>query len=191
MDPNLVSFLKYTKNDVDCQKDAELMAIRIVVDLNTVTPFKKSIRLLDRTGTERITLKGFSGYDLRGLLGPKGLLRKYYPNNTPAEYTAALRLYFSTLRSLFRTEWDDPGTYIIATNRGISAFLKLLKSILKTQKGQLTAASVKQYLSPLQNGWPTWEFEKLKQTFVGSQGWKDFHRQLVDVIRKKYPNFTE
>jgi DGQHR domain-containing protein len=137
MDPNLVSYLKYTSDDVPCQRDSELMAIRIVVDLNKATPFKKAIRLLDRTGKEKITLKGFSGYDLRGLLGPKGLLRQYYPNNTPAAYTQALRLYFSILCSLFKTEWQDPNTYIVATNRGLSAFLKLLKSILRTHKGPL------------------------------------------------------
>jgi len=119
------------------------------------------------------------------------LLRKYYPNNSPAEYTQALRLYFSTLRSLFKTEWDNPGTYIIATNRGLSAFLKLLKSILKTHKGTLTPEIVKKYLSPLESGWETWEFDKLKQTYVGSQGWKDFHRKLVAVIKKAHPNFKE
>jgi DGQHR domain-containing protein len=191
MDANLVSYLKYTPIDSECQRDSELMAIRIVVDLNKQTPFKKSIRLLDRAGSEKITLKGFSGYDLRGLLGPKGLLRTYYPNNTPEEYERALRLYFSSLRSLFRKEWDRPDTYIIATNRGISAFLKLLKSILKAHKQQLTPAVVKMYLSPLKGGWKTWEFDKLKQTFVGSQGWKEFHRQLVATIRKSHANFKE
>jgi len=40
MDPNLVSFLKHTNDDAACQKDSELMAIRIVVDLNDSTPFK-------------------------------------------------------------------------------------------------------------------------------------------------------
>jgi DGQHR domain-containing protein len=191
MDPNLVSYLKYTEIDSDCQKENELMAIRIVVDLNRTTPFKKSIRLLDRVGSEKITLKGFSGYDLRGLLGPKGLLRKYYPNNTPAEYILALRLYFSTLRSLFKTEWSNPDIYIIATNRGISAFLKLLKSILKTHKGPLTPDVVKRYLSPLSSGWTTWEYKKLKETYVGSQGWKEFHRKLVATIRRSHPNFKE
>jgi DNA sulfur modification protein DndB len=191
MDPNLVSYLKYTQDDAECQRDSELMAIRIVVDLNRLTPFKKSIRLLDRSGKERLTLKGFSGYDLRGLLGPQGLLRKYYPNNTPAEYTQALRMYFSTLRSLLKTEWDNPSTYIIATNRGISAFLKLLKSILKSHKGPLTEAVARRYLAPLKSGWRTWEFDKLKETYVGSQGWKEFHRQLVAVIKKSYPHFKE
>lgn len=191
MDPNLVSYLRYTRSDADCQKDSELMAIRIVVDLNQLTPFKKSIRLLDRHGTEKITLKGFSGYDLRGLLGPKGLLRKYYPGNTPDEYVQVLRLYFSTLRTLLKKEWDSPDKYIIATNRGVSAFLKLLKSILKTQNGPLSSAVVRSYLSPLKKEWKTWELEKLKKTYVGSQGWKDFHRDLVAAIRKHQPSFKE
>jgi DNA sulfur modification protein DndB len=191
MDPNLVSFLKYTRDDAECQRDNELMAIRIVVDLNRTTPFKRAIRLLDRAGKERVTLKGFSGYDLRGLLGPKGLLRRHYPNNTPEEYTQALRLYFSTLRSLFRKQWDNPEKYIIATNRGISAFLKLLKSLLKTHRGPLTEDVIKKYLSPLQRGWKTWEYEKLKETFVGSQGWKEFHRKLVAIIRRTHRDFKE
>jgi DGQHR domain-containing protein len=189
MDPNLVSYLKYTPNDAECQRDSELMAIRIVVEMNKSSPFKKSIRLLDRAGREKITLKGFSGYDLRGLLGPKGLLRRQYPNNAPSEYIQALRLYFSTLRTLFKDEWDDPDTYIIATNRGISAFLKLLMSILKTEEKPLTHAMVRDYLTPLKDGWKTWEFRRLRETFVGSQGWTEFHRKLVAVIEKSHPGF--
>lgn len=193
MDPNLVSYLKYTDDDVACQRDNELMAIRIVVDLNRTTPFKNAIRLLD-IGKQTITLKGFSGYDLRGLLGSRGLLRKYYPANTPDEYLRVLRMYFSIIRSTFRKEWQDPDKYIIATNRGISAFLKLLKSTLKTEKAQLTVQTLKNYLGPLKSHWKTWEFQKLRQkymAYVGSQGWKDFHRELVKTIRRDYPNFKE
>lgn len=76
-------------------------------------------------------------------------------------------------------------------NRGVSALLKLMESILKTHKGPLTTTEVKKYLSPLKAGWKTWEFEKLRETFVGSQGWKDFHRKPVAVIRKAHPNFKE
>ncbi len=131
MDPNLVSYLKYTTDDEACQRESELMAIRVVVELNKTTPFKKAVRLLD-VEEQRVTLKGFSGYDLRGLLAPRGLLRKHYPANRPDEYVNALRTYFSTVRSLFKKEWDDPKKYIIGTNRGISALLKLLRSILPT-----------------------------------------------------------
>ncbi len=194
MDPNLVSYLKYTTNDAECQRDSELMAIRIVVDLDRTSPFKKAIRLLDIAGREKITLKGFSGYDLRTMLGPRGLLRKYYPSNKLEEHVQVLRVYFSTIRSLFKRQWRNPDRYIIATNRGISAFLKLLKSILKTHKAPITQEVVKQYLQPLKTGWKTWEFAKLKSryvAYVGSQGWKDFHRELVKTVRKKYPSFKE
>lgn len=191
MDPNLVAYLQYTANNAECQNDNRLMAIRIVVDLNRTTPFKKAIRLLDIGGGEKITLKGFSGYDLRGLLGPRGLLRKYHPNNTPEEYIQVLRMYFSIIRSLFKKEWDAPEKYIIATNRPISAFLKLLKSILKTNEGPITPEVVKKYLQPLKSGWKTWEYAKFKKTYVGSQGWKDFHRDLVKVIKRTHPNFRE
>ncbi len=75
MDPNLVAYLRYTTDLIECQRDGSLMAIRVVVDLNDRTPFKGSIRLLD-VGEQSITLKGFAGYDLKGLLGNRGLLRK-------------------------------------------------------------------------------------------------------------------
>ncbi len=190
MDPNLVAYLKYTPDDALCRADSELMAIRIAVDLNRSTPFKKAIKLLD-VGTQKITLKGFSGYDLKGLIGPKGLLRKYYPANSPSEFVQTLRIYFSSIKSTFKKEWADSDKYIIATNRGISAFLKLLKSILKTEKGPLAQKKVRDYLKALDNHWSTWEFEKLKSAYVGSQGWKEFHRDLVSAVRKKYPAFKE
>ena len=112
-----------------CQKDNELMAIKIVYELNRTTPFKKKIRLLD-VGKERITLKGFAGYDLKGLIGERGLLRKHYDHNSN-EYIKLLRIYFNILKSTFPEQWNDPEKYIIFTNKGISAFLKLLNLFLK------------------------------------------------------------
>ena len=75
MDPNLVAYLKLTDDEAACQKDSELMAIRVVFELNRTTPFQKKIRFLD-IGDQKITLKGFAGYDLKGLLGERGLLRR-------------------------------------------------------------------------------------------------------------------
>ncbi len=142
------------------------MAIRVVVDLNDRTPFKGSIRLLD-VGEQSITLKGFAGYDLKGLLGSRGLLRKCYPNNDPGEFLQVLRTYFSTIRSLFREEWDHPGIYIVATNRGISAFLKLLRSMLKTERKPLTHAEFKKYLSALKTGIKTWKLSDSEENVCG------------------------
>jgi DGQHR domain-containing protein len=190
MDPNLVAYLRYTPDLGECQKDSSLMAIRIVVDLNDETPFKGSIRLLD-VGAQFITLKNFAGYDLKGLLGARGQLRKYYPKNDPDEFRQVLRTYFSTIRSLFPGEWRDPDTYIVSSNRGISAFLKLLRSMLKTEKKPLDHSDFKKYLSALKAGTKTWKFADLKKTYVGSQGWAELHRDLVSAIRRKYPNFKK
>ncbi len=192
MDPNLVAYLKYTDDEAECQKDNELMAIKIVVQLNKTSPFKNKVRLLDVRRGEKITLKGFSGYDLKGLLGPRGLLRKYYPNESK-EYIGALGLYFGVLKSLFKEQWEQPERYIIFTNRGISAFLKLSRSILKTCQSHLTKQIVLKYLQPLKDrrSDSDWETNKLRSAYVGAKGWKDFHRDLVSTIRAVYPDFQE
>jgi hypothetical protein len=165
------------------------MAIKIVVELNKISPFKKKIRLLD-VGDQRITLKGFSGYDLQGLIGPKGELRKLYPLNRSNEFIRVLRVYYSTIESTFSVEWANPDKYIVATNRGISAFSKLLKSILRIEKQKLDSPTVKKYLDALKEGWKgTWETQLLKASYVGSQGWKRLYLDMLVAIKKKYPNF--
>jgi len=192
VDANLVAFLKHTYDEKQCQEDNELMAIRVVVELNRTTPFKNKIKLLD-FGDQKITLKGFSGYDLKGLLGPRGLLRKHYRSNQSSEYIGALRTYFGVLRSLFPKQWEDPDKYIIFTNRGVSAFLKLLKSILKTTRAPIDEKSVRKYLLVLQENRKDkhWETKGLKSSYIGAKGWRDFHRDLIKTIRSKYRNFKE
>ncbi|MEW6239605.1 MAG: DGQHR domain-containing protein [Chloroflexota bacterium] len=190
MDPNLVAYLKLTHDEVECQKDNELMAIKIVFELNHITPFKKKIRLLDK-GNEKITLKNFAGPDLKSLIGERGLLRKYYSHQSD-KYIAVLRMYFSILKSIFPNEWNDPDKYIMFTNRGISAFLKLLRSMLKTEEAPLTRPVITKYLTALENGWVgSWETKLLQSSYVGTQGRNDFHRDLVKAIQKKYPKFIQ
>lgn len=191
VDANLVAFLKHTYDEQQCQKDNELMAIRVVVELNRTTPFKNKIKLLD-FGDRKITLKGFSGYDLKRLLGPRGLLRQHHQNNSKA-YIGAMRTYFGVLRSLFPKQWEYPDKHIIFTNRGVSAFLKLLKSILKTTRAPIDEKTVKKYLLVLKENRKDkdWEIKRLKSSYIGAKGWKDFHRDLVKTIQSKYPNFKE
>ena len=194
VDPNLVAYLKYTDDEKECQADHKLMAIKVVVELSRTSPFKKRIRLLDvRTPGEVITLTGFSGYDLRGLLGKRGLLRKHYPSNTSAQYLKALRLYFSVLKKLFPKQWTDPKKYIMFTNRGISAFLKLLKSILRTCDSPLSKEIVEKYLQSLKDHKTDadWVTADLGSAYIGSKGWKNFHRDLVATIRQDCPDFKE
>lgn len=187
MDANLVAYLKYTDSETECRRDPELMAINIVVKLNEISPFKNRIRLLDLVKGEHITLKGLSGYDLRILVGPRGTLRKYYPNNKSEEYVKVLKLYFSVISSIFMKEWNDPEKFIIATNRGITAFLKLLRQLLITTKGNLNKENVKKYISPLKDF--NWLTKDLKGVYVGTAGWRRFYDDLAEIIRKEHPKF--
>ncbi len=191
VDANLVAFLRYTNDEKICKQNPDLMAIKIVVELNKTSPFKDSIRMLD-VGNQRLTLKGLSGYDLKGLVSPNGLLRMYYKANTSKRYVRVLRTYFGLVKAQFPHEWDDPDKYITATNRGISAFFKLMRSILKTEKKRLTKRVVEKYIKALRLKWPSsWETAKLQASYVGSQGWKRFHRDMVKAIQKKYKTFQE
>jgi hypothetical protein len=70
-------------------------------------------------GKQTMTLKGLSGYDLKGLVGPKGALRAAFPTNLPSDFVTYLSTYFSLIRNTFKPEWDDPKKYILATNRGL------------------------------------------------------------------------
>jgi DGQHR domain-containing protein len=191
VDPSLVSFLRYSENENKCQKNPDLMAIKIAVELNKRPPFKNAIRLWD-FGPQTITLKGISGYDLKGMVGENGSLRRYYPNKSAA-YVGALKMYFSAIEGCFETEWKNPKTYIIATNRGIAAFLKLLKSILKNEGKCLDEATIRKYLQIIKNHWVkrTWITSKLDTSYTASQGWKQFHRDLVRTIRQEKPGFRE
>jgi hypothetical protein len=167
------------------------MAIKVAVELNKRPPFKNAIRLWD-VGPQKITLKGISGYDLKGMVGPNGVLQRHYPN-TSAAYVGVLRIYFGCISDLFADEWSNPQTYIIATNRGISAFLKLLKPIHKTEQQRLTEAVAQKYLSVVKIHWikRTWVSSKLHTSYTASQGWKQFHRDLVKTVRKRFPKFEE
>ena len=186
-----MAYLKYTPDENECQKDSELMAIKVVVELNKTTPFKDKIRLLD-IGDQIITLKGFAGYDLKGLFSKRGLLRRYYNHNS-SEYVRILRMYFNQLKVLFPKQWDNPNKYIIFTNRGISAFIKLLKSILRTKKVKIDHEDIKAYLQPLRDKYDDeyWITTSLSNSYIGSKGWKDFHRDLVKVIKEKFQDFVE
>jgi DGQHR domain-containing protein len=191
VDPSLVSFLRYTDNERSCQKNSDLMAIKIAVELNKKVPFKGAIRLWDY-GQQKITLKGLSGYDLKGMVGQNGVLHRYYPQKSEA-YVGILRMYFSAISGLFENEWKDPKTYIIATNRGVTAFLKLLKSIHKNEQKRADEGIVKGYLSIVKDNWikGTWETSKLDTSYSASQGWKQFHRDLIKTIQKKKAGFRE
>jgi DGQHR domain-containing protein len=190
VDPNLVAYLRYTDDEKICQQVADLMAIKIVIELNKLSPFKDQIRLFD-FGKQRLTLKGLSGYDLRGLVGPKGSLRRLYPMNRSAKYILVLRKYFSVISRQFNKEWNDPENYIIATNRGITAFFKLLRSILNFENRTLTRPITTKYISALAKNWSgSWETAKLKKSYVGSQGWKQFQLDMIYAIQKRHKTFV-
>jgi hypothetical protein len=102
-------------------------------------------------------------------------------------------MYFSTLRDVLTPEWDAPDKYILATNRGVTAFLKLLKSIHKNEQKRVDPTIARKYLAIVRDHWikRTWETSKLDTSYSASQGWKQFHRDLIRSVQKKIRTFQE
>jgi len=73
---------------------------------------------------------------------------------------------------------------------GLSAMLKLLRSILKHHGGRLDAAAVLKYLKPLRKAWTDkqWKEENMK-SFVGNKGWSALHSLFVGHVRNEMPDF--
>lgn len=199
LDPNLLAHLSYTDDEIKCQNDSKLMAIKIVMKLNEIPPFKNRIRYLE-TGDEIITLKGFSAYDLRSLISDQGSLRRFTRNNSSSKYIEVISGYFSVVSSIFKKEWQDPTKYIISTNRGITAFLKLFKPLLNSIKFKMPAdfndfkktktqfmGECKGYLKSLKGF--NFETAHLKGQYMGGAGWKKFYEDLEKCIKRDHPKF--
>jgi DGQHR domain-containing protein len=183
MDPNLVAYLEYVDEEEKCREDSKLMAIKIVVKLSEMSPFKGGIRLYDM-GEEPITLKGFAGYTLKSLVGKKGLMRKYFGNNS-SEYAKAIRQFFSVLKSIIgNRKWED-----ICSNRVISALLMLIHSNLATLKRKYEIDDLRKYLAPLKG----FDFSKkaMKGKYIGTSGWKKLHSEMVKSISAQYKEFKK
>lgn len=56
---------------------------------------------------------------------------------------------------------------------------------------KLDKNSIKKYSSASNNNIKKCDIESLKKSYVGSQGWKEFHRDLIKAIKKEYKNFEE
>jgi DGQHR domain-containing protein len=190
VDANLRAMLRYTDDERTCKKNPELMAIKIGIELNKKPPFEDAIKTFD-VGSQVLTLKGISGYDLKSLIAEAGLLKKYYPSNSSAVYLKVLRTYFKLVRNLLPSEWDDPKVYIVATNRGFTAFLKLLRSMLRTEQKKLSVTVMRRYLGALKDNFGTWKTTERKKAYVGSQGWSQFHEDMLLAIRTEYPEFDK
>jgi DGQHR domain-containing protein len=188
VDANLRAMLRYTDDERICKKNPELMAIKLGIELNKKPPFEDAIKTFD-VGPQILTLKGISGYDLKSLIAENGLLKKYYPSNSSRVYLKLVRRYFKIIRSLLPSEWNDPKVYIVATNRGFTAFLKLLRSMLRAEKKKLSVAVMRRYLRALKRNFGTWKTSERKKAYVGSQGWAQFHEDMLIAIRTDYPKF--
>jgi DGQHR domain-containing protein len=189
MDANLVALLRLNPDEGACQADPALMAIKIALALDANGPLKGRVRSLDYQ-RQVVTLKGLSGYDLRTLVGPRGELRQHVENKSEI-LTKLVNDYFSQVRRVFTQEWNKQDEYVVCTNRGIAAFLKLYKSMIRDVSNVPTIDEIHNFLSLLKANWvgKTWKTKELRNSYAGGQGAIDFHRDMLRSIRKKVRGF--
>jgi hypothetical protein len=97
-----------------------------------------------------------------------------------------IKEYFSMVRGLNRHQWDSPGRYVLATDRGVRAFLRLLIEILEYSK-KWDKALVKQILKCLK----TFDFRNnnLKGKYLGEAGADEFANDLIMKIKQVKVDF--
>lgn len=94
--------------------------------------------------------------------------------------------YFEVISSLYKTHWNQPQKYILATDRGIRGFLRLLIHILQYSKkwNRKEASKLLKYLYDFD-----FKKENLKGKYLGEAGADDLAREWTRIIQGYVPEF--
>lgn len=203
IDPNLLcDLLESTSNKKTIIKDPGLIAIYSVKKLDRYNqknnPFKGKIKIYQTESLKKkpITLKGFSGYDLRRMVKEGGVLRKLNKKNSLEKYLDILINFFKEVKLVFKKEWEKPEDYIICTNRGITVFLKLLERIINFYDGKISKKKYNEIISILKEPsslrkFKNWKNERLKGAYIGYGGWSKFEKDVLNQIKNKDNKFKK
>jgi DGQHR domain-containing protein len=123
---------------------------------------------------------------------PNGTLSRYYAGDQRKFYKfcfRALKGYFSIVAEVFGKEWNNPREYVLATDRGIRALLRLFESIVSYAEGVKTE-KIRECLEALK-GVELRSAELAKKGgYYGEGGANILRDEWVSQIRTRIPEFA-
>ena len=94
--------------------------------------------------------------------------------------------YFAIIKKLYKNYWSKPKKYILSTDRGIRALLRLLIQIIKhtkkwdNKKSKAILKNIKDF---------NFKNDSLKNKYLGEGGAEEFANDLAMLIQKSVPGF--
>lgn len=165
--------------------------VEIVKSLNSAGVFKDNIKSPSNP-KGIISLPTFSLTPaMEALVRNGGHLSNYYKDKFQEDKfqnfcVRNINLFFSIISKVFPAKWKNPKKYILCTNRGVRAFLRLFPFVLK-YKNRIDEKDIIKVIRCLND----FEFSNSKLTgkYLGEGGADDFAKRLVEHIQTKMAGF--
>jgi len=173
--------------------------MKIVERLKKTKVFRNKIKSIDTKGKIHITTFVETA-PTRKLVGNNGILSKWYgrkrepkdiPENKEESFLnfcfKTMRKYFSLVKEMFPDEWENPKEYILATDRGIRALLRIMEHILEYSDGLRNIEKAKECLKCL----ICFDFSstRLKRMYLGEGGANALADLWIGLIQDSLPDF--
>jgi len=165
--------------------------VEIVKELSEKSPFAGLIQLVG-TGHRPISLPTFALTPaMTRLVEEGGVIGQWYKEKSASKFqavcTAIIKKYFDTLSRIISKEWRSPSRYVVATNRGIRAFLRLLPYVMEYSNGLRNEGRIRECLRPLRKF--NFRESDLKRKYLGEGGADEFAEDMIRLVKGSCPNF--
>jgi len=173
--------------------------MKIVERLKKTKVFRNKIKSIDTKGKIHITTFVETA-PMRRLVENKGILSKWYgrkrePKEIPEDKEDSflnfcfktMEKYFSLVEEIFPNEWKNPKEYILATDRGIRALLRIMEHVLEYSNGLRNIERAKKCLECLRS----FDFSstRLKRMYLGEGGANALADLWIGMIQDSLPDF--
>lgn len=175
--------------------------MKVADELKKTKVFENKIKSIDTVG--KIHIATFVTVSMRKLVGDEtivGILSKWYgrqrqlkiiPSQKEEDFvkycTQKLKMYFSTVKKKYGNIWGDSKNYILATDRGIRALLRIAEWILEYSNGLKDKTKAENTLGALRDF--DFRSEKLKRMYLGEGGADKLADLWIGMIQDSYPDF--
>lgn len=164
---------------------------RVIDKLRKRRYFQNKVKTIDSKGDIHITTFVETPPSER-LMKDNGLISKFYKNNgshAPDDfYLCILDKYFHLVSRIFKEAWEDPKSYILATDRGIRGLLRLCEDVIEYSNGLKNIDKAEAALKGLVG--VELRSKELKRKYAGEAGADELVGEWRDHIRKTLPDFA-